>query len=90
MSRIPFGVLISIILILVSYFTSKMYALGFRFEIIASRVAFVTFLIVPILFVTSVVLARSGHIAASLYREIQEMDRMMEKLQKAEESGAKV
>lgn len=71
MSRIPFGVLISIILILVSYFTSKMYALGFRFEIIASRVAFVTFLIVPILFVTSVVLARSGHIAASLYREIQ-------------------
>lgn len=71
MSRIHFGGIVTLILIGVSYFTARMYSLGLRFEVVATRLTFFIFLIVPILFALSMVLARSGKISATLYREIQ-------------------
>jgi len=71
MSRILFGVSLSLILIGVSYFTSKMYALGLQFEVVASRLSFFVFLLIPLLFAASIILARSGHIGATPYRELQ-------------------
>lgn len=71
MSRIPFAVFIALFLIAISYFTSKLYALGLRFEVVATRLLFFGFLLVSILFIASILLARSGHIGTTLYREIQ-------------------
>lgn len=71
MSRILFGSVATLILIALSYFTAKMYSLGMRFEVVATRLTFFVFLIVPLLFAGSMLLARSGVIGATLYREIQ-------------------
>ena len=48
-----------------------MYSLGMRFEVVATRLTFFVFLIIPILFVGSIIVVRSGSIGATLYREIQ-------------------
>lgn len=71
MSRILFGSIATLILITLSYFTAKMYALGMRFEVVATRLTFFIFLLVPLLFAVSMVLAQTGNIGATLYREIQ-------------------
>ena len=71
MSRLLFGTIMSLTLIGISYFSSKMYALGFRLETVATRLVFFGFLIVSLLFIGSVMLARTGSIGATLYREIQ-------------------
>lgn len=48
-----------------------MYAVGLRFEVVATRLTFFMFLLIPLLFAGSMILARSGTVGATLYREIQ-------------------
>ena len=48
-----------------------MYALGMQLEPVATRLTFFFFLLIPLLFIGSIVLAQSGKIGATLYREIQ-------------------
>jgi|GEM_PF-705392 len=59
-SRIIFMSVASIALLGISYFTSKMYVLGFQLSAGVSRSAFVVFLLIPLLFIASMILSRSA------------------------------
>ena len=48
-----------------------MYSLGLRFDTVATRLVFFIFLLVPLLFVGSILLTRTGTIGSTLYKEIQ-------------------
>ncbi len=73
MPRSLFPIIVSIILIAVSFFTAKMYSVGFRLSTVSTRLIFLFFLIIPLLFVGSIFFARgTGSVLAPvLYREIQ-------------------
>lgn len=73
MSRTIFLAIAITILIGTSYFTSKIYSLGFRMEVVGTRIAFFVFLIIPLLFVGSIILSWNSQmvIGPTLYREIQ-------------------
>ncbi len=71
MPRLLFGIIVSTILVGISYFTAKMYSLGLRFDTVATRLVFFCFLLIPLLFVGSIILARYNMIGATLYREMQ-------------------
>lgn len=58
-SRIIFILIAFAFLIGISYFTTKIYSTGFRFNGQTTRMTFLTFLMVPLLFVASMVVTRS-------------------------------
>lgn len=58
--RIIFGLAAFSLLIGVSYFTAKMYSVGFRFNGQTTKFTFLVFLLVPILFIASMVMTGSA------------------------------
>ena len=57
-----FRFIIGIIILLgISYFTAKMYGLGFRFGGVTTRATFLAFLMIPLLFFVSIISTRSAH-----------------------------
>ncbi len=71
MSRLYFFGIVSAILIAISYITARSYSVGLRLDTVTTRIMYIVFFIIPILFVGSIILARDGRIGAVLYREIQ-------------------
>ena len=60
-SRIIFMLVAFSILIGISYFTAKMYSVGFRFNGQTTKFTFLAFLLVPLLFIASMIMSRSAH-----------------------------
>lgn len=71
MSRIYFLAIISAVLITISFITARSYSTGLRLDTVTTRIVYIVFFIIPILFIGSIVLARDGTVGAVLYREIQ-------------------
>ena len=71
MSRLYFFGIVSAILIAISYITARSYSVGLRLDTVTTRIMYIVFFIIPILFVGSIILARDGTVGATLYREIQ-------------------
>ncbi len=73
MSRLIFGLIASLILIGISYFSAKVYSLGLRFSPHTTSLLFLCFLITSILFALSIALSRggSGISSGTLYTFIQ-------------------
>ena len=59
-SRIIFMLVAFIALISISYFTAKMYSVGFRFNGQTTKFTFLAFLLIPLLFIASMIMSRSA------------------------------
>jgi uncharacterized protein len=72
-SRIFFGLIAAAILIGITYFTAKIYGIGFRFNGQTTKLTFLVFLLIPFIFVASILTSRSATwgIGPTLYTLIQ-------------------
>lgn len=71
--QITFGILASLFIIGISYFTSRTYGNAFHFTGVPMRATFLTFLLIPLMFIVSVISQRSTrwHIGPYGYTAIQ-------------------
>lgn len=71
MPRIIFAVIVSLVLIAISLFTSNVYAHALRFGPFGTRTTFFGFLLIPLLFLGSIIMTRTTSVPPFLYTIIQ-------------------